>query len=404
VLNFSLVKYKKGDTEFGIGWFPLGGYVKIAGMVDESMDKEQMKAEPQPWEFRSKPAWQRLIVMMGGIIVNVIVGIIIFIGLTYAYGDRYILNDYVNKHGGVQALELAQQIGIQTGDKIIKINGKEFEYFDDVAKPSVLLSENSSYTVLRGDKEVEIPIPNNFIEQFDRKEAVGMFLIPRRLPVVEEVSKGTIAERIGLKKGDLIVAVQNQPITYHDELKAVTQDFTGDSLQFSVKRGAEILSYTEYFKGQPGIGFYVPNEIVPAEGERQVIYSFGESIAQGPGRAFGVIAVQLKAFKKIFSGQLSFRKSLSGPVGMAKAYGGKWDWYNFWRMTGLLSMVLAFMNFLPIPALDGGYVMFLLYEMISGREPSEKFFENAIKVGMAILLVLMVFVFYNDIAKLITGN
>ena len=175
VLNFSLVKYKKGDTEFGIGWFPLGGYVKIAGMVDESMDKEQMKAEPQPWEFRAKPAWQRLIVMMGGIIVNVIVGILIFIGLTYAYGDRYILNDYVNEHGGVQALELAQQIGIQTGDKIIKINGKPFEYFDDVAKPGVLLSENSSYTVLRGDKEIEIPIPNNFIEQFDRKEAVAMF-------------------------------------------------------------------------------------------------------------------------------------------------------------------------------------------------------------------------------------
>jgi regulator of sigma E protease len=381
VLNFSLVKYKKGDTEFGIGWFPLGGYVKIAGMVDESMDKEQMKAEPQPWEFRSKPAWQRLIVMMGGIIVNVIVGIIIFIGLTYAYGDRYILNDYVNKHGGVHALELARQIGIQTGDKIIKINGKEFEYFDDTSKPSVLLSQNSSYTVLRGDKEIEIPIPEDFIEQFDKKEALAMFILPRRAPIVDEVSKGTLADRIGLKQGDLIVEMQGLPITYHDELKSITQDFKGDSLQFSIKRGDQLLSFKEYFKGESSIGFYVPNQIVPAEGEKQVNYSFGESIAQGPGR-----------------------KSLSGPVGMAKAYGGKWDWYNFWRMTGLLSMVLAFMNFLPIPALDGGYVMFLLYEMISGREPSEKFFENAIKVGMAILLVLMVFVFYNDIAKLIMGN
>ncbi|MBN8577423.1 MAG: RIP metalloprotease RseP [Cytophagales bacterium] len=404
VLNFSLVKYKKGDTEFGIGWFPLGGYVKIAGMVDESMDKEQLKSEPQPWEFRSKPAWQRLIVMMGGIIVNVIVGILIFIGLTYAFGDRYILNQYVNEHGGVQALELAEQIGIQTGDKIIKINGKAFEYFDDVAKPNVLLSENSSYTVLRGDKEIEIPIPEDFIEQFDRKDAVAMFLIPRRLPVVDEVSPGTIAARIGLQKGDKIVAIQNQPITYHDELKAITQDFKGDSLQFSVKRGAQILSYTESFKDQPGIGFYVPRELVPAEGERHVVYSLGQSIAEGPGRAFGVIWVQLKAFKKIFSGQISLRKSLSGPVGMAKAYGGKWDWQNFWRMTGLLSMVLAFMNFLPIPALDGGYVMFLLYEIISGREPSEKFFENAIKVGMALLLILMVFVFSNDFVKMFSNN
>lgn len=403
VLNFSLVKYKKGDTEYGIGWFPLGGYVKIAGMVDESMDKEQMKAEPQPWEFRSKPAWQRLIVMMGGIIVNVIVGILIFIGMTYFIGDRFILNDYVNKHGGVQALELAQQIGLQTGDQIIKINGKEFIYFDDVAKPDVLLSENSSYTVLRDGKEVEIPIPNDFIENFDKREAFATYLIPRRLPVVDEVSPGTIAEKVGLQKGDLFVEVQNQPITYHDELKAATQNFTGDSLQFSVKRGSEILSFTEYFKGAPGIGFFVPARLVPAEGEQQVNYSLGQSILAGPGKAFGVIVVQLKAFKKIFTGQLSFRKSLSGPVGMAKAYGGQWDWENFWRMTGLLSMVLAFMNFLPIPALDGGYVVFLLYEMISGREPSEKVFENAIKVGMAILLVLMVFVFYNDIAKLITG-
>jgi regulator of sigma E protease len=322
VANFALFKYKKGDTEFGIGWFPLGGYVKIAGMVDESMDKEQMKTPPQAWEFRSKPAWQRLIVMLGGIIVNVIV----------------------------------------------------------------------------------IPIPSNFIEKFDKKEAVANFLIPRRVPVVDEVSKGTIADRIHLQRGDLVVAVQNQPVVYHDELKAITNSITGDSLQFSVKRGQEILSYKEYFKGEPGIGFYVPNEIVPADGEKNVKYSFGQALLIGPGRAFDVIVVQVKAFRKIFTGQLSFQKSLSGPIGMAKAYGGTWNWENFWRMTGLLSMVLAFMNLLPIPALDGGYVMFLLYEMVSGREPSEKFFENAIKVGMAILLLLMVFVFYNDIAKLVTGG
>jgi len=404
VLNFSLVKYKKGDTEYGIGWFPLGGYVKIAGMVDESMDKEQLKAAPEPWEFRSKPAWQRLIVMLGGIIVNVIVGVLIFIGLVYFLGDRFILNDYVNRNGGVQALDLAQQIGIQTGDKIIKINGQKFEYFDDVAKPDVLLSHNSSYTVLRGEQEIEIPIPSNFIEQFDKKDAVANFLIPRRLPIVDEVSSGTIAERINLQKGDQVIEVQNQPIVYHDELKAVTQSFKGDSLQFKVKRGAQVLSFKEYFKDAPGIGFYVPNQIVPAEGEKNVQYSMGQALWIGPGRAFDVIVVQLKAFRKLFTGQLSVQKSLSGPIGMAKAYGGTWDWERFWRMTGLLSMVLAFMNLLPIPALDGGYVMFLLYEMISGREPSEKFFENAIKVGMAILLVLMVFVFYNDIAKLVTGG
>jgi regulator of sigma E protease len=402
VLNFSLVKYKKGDTEYGIGWFPLGGYVKIAGMVDESMDKDQLKAEPQPWEFRSKPAWQRLIVMLGGIIVNVIVGVLIFIGIVYFLGDRFILNDYVNKNGGVQALDLGKQIGLQTGDKIVKINGKEFEYFDDIAKPDVLLSQNSSYTVLRGEQKIEIPVPSNFIEQFDKKEAAANFLLPRRLTIVEEVAKGSLADRINLQIGDKIVEIQNQQVVYHDELKTIIQDFKGDTIQLKVKRGEQILSFKEYFKGESSIGFY--SLIVPKEGERTVTYSMGQALLLGPGRAFGVIVIQLKAFKKIFTGQLSFQKSLSGPIGMAKAYGGKWDWERFWRMTGLLSMVLAFMNLLPIPALDGGYVVFLLYEMISGREPSEKFFENSIKVGMAILLVLMVFVFYNDIAKLITGN
>lgn len=404
VLNFSLVKYKKGDTEFGIGWFPLGGYVKIAGMVDESMDKEQMKTPPQPWEFRSKPAWQRLIVMLGGIIVNVIVGILIFIGMTYWIGDQFIKNDYVNNHGGIQAMELAQQIGIKTGDKFVKINGKEFTYFDDVAKPDVLLSHNSSYTVLRDGKEVEIPIPTDFIENFDKRDALIRFVLPRRLPLIDEVTPGTTADRIRLQKGDVIVGADNKPVVYYDELRAILTDFKGDSLQFSVKRGDQVLNYTEPFKGQTGIGFAIPREFVPLEGQAEVSYSFGQSMLLGPGRAFDVIVVQLKAFRKIFSGDLSLRKSLSGPVGMAKAYGGEWDWERFWRMTGLLSMVLAFMNLLPIPALDGGYVMFLLYEMVSGREPSEKFFENAIKVGMALLLLLMIFVFYNDIAKLFTGG
>ncbi len=404
VLNFSLFKLKKGDTEYGIGWFPLGGYVKIAGMVDESMDKEQMKLPPQPWEFRSKPAWQRLIVMLGGIIVNVIVGILIFIGMVYFLGDRYILNDYVNKNGGVQALELAQKLGIQTGDKIIRINGKDFEYFDDLTKTDVLLSQNSSYTILRGDQEVQIPIPGNFIENFGKKEAMANFLLPRRLVLIDEVAKDSIAGKIGLRTGDRIIEVDGTPISYYDELRDKLKNHKNDSLSFKVKRGEEVLSFKEYFKGHTNIGFGMPRYLVPREGEKSITYSLGQSVLLGPGRAFDVIGVQLKAFGKIFRREISVKNSLSGPIGMAKAYGGTWDWERFWRMTGLLSMVLAFMNLLPIPALDGGYVVFLLYEMITGREASEKFFENAIKVGMAILLGLMVFVFYNDIAKLITGS
>ena len=404
VLNFSLFKYKKGDTEYGIGWFPLGGYVKIAGMVDESMDKEAMKLPPQSWEFRSKRPWQRLIVMLGGIIVNVIVGIIIFIGLTYFIGDKYIPIQYVNEHGGVQALELAQALGIKTGDQILSVNGKKIENFEDIAKPDVLLSDNSHYTILRDGVEMEIPIPANFIENFNSKDAIARFLLPRVSPVVAEVKEGSVASRVGMLKGDRIVELNGKPIDYFDEVVTGIKGYAGDSIAFAIKRGEQVLAFKESFKNEPGIGFYVERTFVPESVMVSTEYSIGESIVLGPVRAFDVIFVQLKAFKRIFAGDISFRKSLSGPVGMAQAYGGTWDWERFWRMTGLLSMVLAFMNLLPIPGLDGGYVMFLLYEMVSGREPNEKVFETALKIGMAILLVLMVFVFYNDIAKVITGN
>lgn len=414
VANFSLIKYKKGDTEFGVGWFPLGGYVKIAGMVDESMDKEQMKTPPQPWEFRSKPAWQRLIVMLGGIIVNVIVGIIIFICLTYFVGDTYIPTKYVNTHGGIEARELGRKIGLQTGDKIIAINGKPFDDFSEVSQPDALLAQDSYYTVDRNGEQLKISIPADFIENFNSKEASLNFIAPRIEPLVEKVEKTfipydsakqeegdkmeTIAGQINLQPGDRIVEINGQPIEFQDQVTKAVKGKKLDSLSIKIKRGEETLAFKKSFKDHYMIG-YLPKGI--DEKELSVIkYSFGQSLGMGAGRAFGVITTQLKAFKKIFSGQISLKNSLSGPIGIAKAYGGNWDWVRFWSMTGLLSMVLAFMNLLPIPALDGGYVMFLLYEMITGREPSEKFFETSLKIGFALLIVLMVFVFYNDIAKL----
>lgn len=403
VLNFSLIKFKKGDTEYGIGWFPLGGYVKIAGMVDESMDKEQMKTTPEPWEFRTKPAWQRLIVMLGGIIVNVVVGVLIFIGMTWILGDTYIPMKYVNDHGGIEAKELALGIGLKTGDKVIRVNGKEIIDWAELTKPDNLLSENSAYTVMRDGQEIQIPIPGNFIESFNKKEALSTFVMYRVLPVIGEVVKGTVAEKAGLKAGDRIVEVYGTPVSYHDEVTSLLKKSTGDSISLKVQREGQSIVVNEAFTGtEKKIGFY-PKNIDRKELEH-ITYGFGQSLVQGPVRAFDVIFVQIKAFKKIFTGEISFRKSLSGPIGMAQAYGGEWDWERFWRMTGLLSMVLAFMNLLPIPALDGGYVMFLLYEMITGKEASEKFFETALKIGFAILIVLMVFVFYNDIAKLITGG
>jgi regulator of sigma E protease len=403
VMNFSLLKFKKGDTEYGIGWFPLGGYVKIAGMVDESMDKDQMKTAPEPWEFRTKPAWQRLIVMLGGIIVNVIVGVLIFIGIMWVLGDTYIPMKYVNSNGGIHALELAQNIGLKTGDKIIKVNGNDITDFAELTKPDYLLGENAKYTVIRDNQEIEVPIPGNFIESFNKKEALSTFIAPRVQPVIEQIAEKTVAENAGLQKGDRVIEVYGTPVNFNDEVNQLVKSSKLDSIFLKVKRGDQVIAINQAYPDTVNrIGYAAVG--IKREDLSHINYSFGESLAQGPVRAFDVIWLQIKAFKKIFSGEISFRKSLSGPIGMAQAYGSDWDWANFWRMTGLLSMVLAFMNLLPIPALDGGYVVFLLYEMITGKEPSEKVFETSLKIGFAILIVLMVFVFYNDIAKLFGGG
>ena len=391
--------FRKGETEYAISAIPLGGYVKISGMIDESLDTETMNQPPQPWEFRSKPAWQRLIVMLGGIIVNVIMGIIIFISLTFLFGDTYIPKDLVNNNGGIYALDLAQEIGLRTGDQIIKINGNDFEDFQQIVKPDNLLTHDAFYTVIRDGQEIEVKIPTNFIEQFNSKDAALNFVSPRIKAVVGKVAENSIASRVGLKPNDVVVSIDGTPVVYQDEVLAIVKSGPRDSISFAVKRDGNLLRFKESFKNDSIIGF------LPKAWEQdqlaQIDYGFGESVALGTEKAFAVVFVQLKAFRKIFSGDLSLRKSLSGPIGIAQAYGGEWDWFRFWSLTGLLSMVLAFMNLLPIPALDGGHVVFLLYEMISGRKPSDKFLENAQKVGMVILLTLMVFVFGNDIWKLI---
>jgi regulator of sigma E protease len=392
--------FKKGDTEYAISAIPLGGYVKISGMIDESMDTEAMKQEPQPWEFRSKPAWQRLIVMLGGIIVNVIVGIIIFIGVTFTFGDAYILKDAVNNNGGFNVGSVGEEIGLKTGDKIIKVNGEDFEYFQDLVKPETLLSEGANYTVDRSGEIVTINLPSNFIQKFNRKEGLREFLWFRLKPIVAEVSKGTVADKVGLMKGDLLTEINGQPIQYHDQIATLIK-LRADSITLKVLRGTETVAFQSEFKDQKSIGFYAvaqPDFLEAAE--KQIKYGFFESIPMGTERAFTTLVVQVKAFGKVISGVLSPRESLSGPIGIAKAYGGDWNWERFWSLTGVLSLVLAFMNLLPIPALDGGHVVFLGYEMISRRKPSDKFLENAQKVGMVFLLTLMVLIFANDIIKL----
>jgi regulator of sigma E protease len=387
--------FQWGDTEYSIGAIPLGGFVKISGMVDESMDTAQLASEPQPWEFRAKPAWQRLIVMLGGIIVNVITGIIIFVTLVYSNGETYFSRDQVLENG-IVAYEYGEAIGLKTGDKVLDVNGQPYQSIGELSSGSALLSENGYYTVDRQGEKIKVEIPKGFINSFNSEEAFSKFIAVRIPFEVGAVEPGTGAEQAGIAAGDQIIAVNGSPITYFDEMQAALQQVKNQSVSLVRRRGAQVDTLNVPVSAEARIGIAVNPLLEPVRRE----YGFMEAFSRGTSRAFGAVIVNAKALGKMFTGEVS-TKNVSGPIGMAKIYGNQWDWVKFWSITGLISMILAFMNLLPIPALDGGHVVFLLYEMVSGRAPSDKFLEYAQKVGMVILLGLMVFAIGNDILKLI---
>jgi regulator of sigma E protease len=402
VLNFAIFKKKVGDTEYGLGWFPLGGYVSIAGMIDETQDAATLAKDPEPWEFRAKPAYQRLIVMLGGVIVNVITGVVIFVALTFSNGNNFISKDELNKNG-IVALELGKQIGLKTGDKVVKVNGADYTSLADLRTSDVLLGENSSYTVLRDGQEVEVKIPSNFIEKLSDKKAA--FIEPMAAFKVAEVAApeepgsqdGELlpAYSAGLKAGDYITAVNGQTIQFYHEIKEVLGKEAGKPIKLAINRQgkSDTLSMVVSKSGQIG---FLPELLIKTTHED---YTFAQSLSIGTGRAFSVISDNIRGFKKIATGDVSASKALSGPIGIAQMFGGVWDWTRFWMLTGLLSMALAFMNILPIPALDGGHAIFLIYEMITGKPASEKVLERAQQVGMIILLALMAYTFGNDLIK-----
>jgi len=389
--------FKYGETEYNLSAIPLGGFVKISGMIDESMDKEQMAQPPKEYEFRSKPAWQRLIVMLGGIFVNVVTGILIFISLTYYFGDQVVSKDQVNANGGIVAKDLGKEIGLQTGDQIIKINGREFEDFMDVMDTEVFFGEGAYYTVLRNGQEVNVSIPSDFIEKLNDKSAAGNFIEMNAPIAIRQMNENTLAERLGLKEGDIFVRLGGKDVVTSTDVRDIITSYDKDTIETSIRRGERLITMQAPVKEDTLLGVMVG---LPEGYLTTVNYGFGESVVKGTKQAFSVVFLQIRAFGKMFSGELNPMKSLSGPIGIAKAYGGEWQWQRFWNLTGLLSMVLAFMNLLPIPALDGGHVMFLSYEIISGRKPSDKFLENAQKIGMVFLLALMVFIIFNDIFKI----
>ena len=381
-----------GETEYSIGAIPLGGFVKIAGMIDESLDTKSMSAEPEPWEFRAKPAWQRLIVMMGGILVNLALGIIIFIVLALVNGEAYLTKEELNKNG-IVAHDLGEQLGFQTGDRVLSINGKDFERFSDIISPNLLLESDSYYTVQRDGQEVRVNLPNDFIGKIANRQSRDSVISPRIPFSIGSVVQKSNAALAGLESGDRIIAMDGEMINYYDEVTAFLATKKGEEVNLLIERNGAKKELTAQVTDEGTIGFYVQTELNFTKRD----FKFFEAVGTGTSEGFLFLWLNIKGFKKIFSGDIDPRKSVMGPIGIMKQFGGNWDWNRFWSLVAMLSMILAFMNFLPIPALDGGHVMFLTWEIISGREPSDRFLENAQKFGMIILLSLTVFIIANDI-------
>ncbi|MBV8391263.1 MAG: RIP metalloprotease RseP [Mucilaginibacter sp.] len=388
----SLFKFNYKGVEYGIGWLPLGGYVKIAGMIDESMDTEQMAGPPQPWEFRSKPAWQRLIVMLGGITVNILLGILIFWVLTLKYGETKTPND--NLKYGIAPGIIGKKIGLEAGDKITAVNGKHVEYFDELVSSKVLLG-NSILTVERAGKEVSITVPGTILNDLS-DYGISEFVKPRLKFAIDQISPNSGAQKAGLVKGDSILAINGQKIAFFDQVQSSLQNYKNKQVELTIYHNNGIRQQQAQISKEGTLGF-IPQLILPKE--ETIRFGFFTSLPVGASKAWGTFTDQSKALSKIFTGQVKARKAISSPIGIAVMFGSHVDWVRFWNLVGLLSMVLALMNLLPIPALDGGHALFLLIEMIKGKPLSDKFLERAQIVGFVLLICLMVFAFGNDIVK-----
>lgn len=391
---FSLFKFKKGETEYGIGWLPLGGYVKISGMIDESMDKEQMKKPPQPWEFRSKPSWQRLIIMLGGVMVNFLLAIIIYILILFAWGEEYLPTENVKY--GILVDSIGVKMGLMNGDRIISIDNQEIENFYQII-PDIILNERKTIQIKRDGRLLEVKIPKEVIPALIKGDGRIDVRLPFSPLVVEGFIKESPSKKAGLQTGDEILGLSNMTFEYYDEFKKRLGENKETEIILQVKRNGENLDIPVMVNYQGMIG--IRRNIEEFLEFKKVEYGFFESIPAGIAKGIKTMQNYLKQFKLIFSKDTQAYKSLGGFITIGSIFPGVWNWQAFWNLTAFLSIILAIMNILPIPALDGGHVMFLLYEVITGRKPSDKFLEYAQMTGMIILLSLLLFANGNDIIR-----
>ena len=388
---YSLIKKKIGDTEYGIGILPLGGYVKIAGMIDESMDTEHLNKDPEPWEFRSKPAWQRLIIMLGGVTVNLILGFAIYMMVTFVWGKDIITSE--NLKDGFEVNEIMKPYGFSDGDKILKVDGQPFENVVDISK-YLFLRDVSTVTVQHVNGKIEkLTIPENIGHIMMESGATNPFS-PLVAPVIGEVAPNSLAEKFDFKANDRIVTINDIELVKWQELSQFLQDASNEELSFEILRDGSKMQKTVVLDEKSELGVYPK---MPEISFTKINYSLFESFAVGYDKAYWILSDYITQFEYVFTPKGITQLGGFGAIG--SIFPASWDWQRFWESTALLSLILAFMNLLPIPALDGGHVMFLLYEVFSGRKPNDKFMEYAQMTGFLLLVSLVLFANGNDIYR-----
>jgi regulator of sigma E protease len=395
---FALVKKKIGETVYGIGWLPLGGYVKIAGMVDESMDKEQMKQPPQPWEFRSKPAWQRLIIMLGGVTMNVLMAFVIYAMILYAWGEKKIPMSGIT-YGLSVTDSLMYDMGFRNGDKILSVNGEPVTYYDDLVKKLLL---GDQVEIERDGAKQTIHLPVNLIGKLVEKKRTGQsFFIPRIPVIADMIPDTTNAYRAGLKRLDQITAVEGIATPFYEEYKKAMDAHKGKEISLTIERNGKTDTLHATVSSDGTLGFFRLMDVDALDSlglirvERKS-YGLLASFPAGVHLAGETLKSYIDQFKKVLSPKTGAYKGVGGFKAIGSIFPSVWDWQSFWTITAFLSIILAFMNILPIPALDGGHVLFTLLEMITGRKPSQKVLEYAQVIGMIILLGLMIYANGND--------
>lgn len=395
----NIFSVQKGETEYSIGATPLGGYVKIAGMLDESMDTEQLEQEPKPWEFRSKPVWQRIVVITAGVIFNMLLAVLIFTGIALSWGEQRIPVESVP---GIYVADssLVEEVGFRTGDRLVAVNGRNVRYFSEFFSPTELTRSELSYTVMRDGRETTITMPDSLLDQInDRGFITGSdIMLPSRISTVLADSP---AEEAGIEAGDEIVSINGRSIGSWQELVVTIQGSEGP-LDLVIDRQGERIqkTVTPNEQNKIGIGPPLPNEVFEVE---HVQYGLFGSLRYGVNQTEETFTGIIQGFEKMFSGDISVKENLGGPVAIAnitKEQTDRGGWLGFWNITAFLSVTLAIMNILPIPVLDGGHLMFLIYEGITRREPSEKVRMAMQQVGFVIIIALFILVTFNDILRL----